>query len=292
MPPVMQTAREKILATIQEMHALGWNDRAIAGEIGLHYSTVQMHRSQTLGLAPNYSVTPGVVRGDNKVHPHRERIIELLAEGWSDGYIARLLGLNRRELSNYRRKHLKIEARPREEQLDRDSGRRGQDRSLGRSLGEHRATVYWSIGPDLGWPEGLRFRAVQMLELLLRHPDGLTRQQIRQQLDLTEGQMKGNDPQGTYLANLIARELVTAAARCIPTGRLVTRRNGTHPTGAGQNVHLYFATPLAFETKARWRECTTVETETQRLTELARLGRDNSGHKPRAISHQPLPPTE
>lgn len=259
-------------ATVKELHSLGWNDRMIHRETGLSFDTIGTYRRQ-LGLAANYTITPGTVRSDNKIHPHRARIIELLGQSYSDGYIARELGLNRRELNHYRRKHLRIEARPRKEHVDRDSGRRGQERSMGCDPSEVRASRYWSIGPRLGWPMGVRFRAVQLLECLLRHPNGMTRSQLRDHLGLTPGQMSGNDTQGTYLANLIARGLVAAAARVIPTGRKIIRKGSVAPVGSGQNVHLYFSTPLAVDTRAAWRLSHTSDHEESLLAELARLGR-------------------
>lgn len=209
-------------ATVRELHSRGWNDRMIHRETGLSIDTIGTYRRQ-LGLSANRTLTPGHVRRDNTIHPHRERIVALLGQGYSDGHIARELGINRRELAHYRRRHLRIGAIPRKEQLDRHTSYRTQQQTLGRSLGEHRAALYWSIGPRLGWPEGIRFRAVQCLELLLQNPCGMTRAQLRDQLGLTDSQMASNDPQGSYLANLVARGLVAAAARVVPSGRTCIR---------------------------------------------------------------------
>jgi AraC-like DNA-binding protein len=270
--PKPQSYRDKVASTVRELHGLGWNDRMISVEIGLSTWTILQYRKE-LGLRATRLITPGVVRRDNKIHPHRNRIVELYHDGYSDGYIARQLGLSRRELCYYRRKHLQLPTRPRKEQADRDSGRRAQEQSMGCSLGEHRAVVYWSVATGLGWPCGMRYRAVQILELLLLNPDGLTLSQIRDQLGLTDGQLKSNDPQGMYTANLIARGLVASVARCIPTGRLVARKGSSGLVASGQNVHLYFATPAAARIKSHWRKSHSQAEEQRLLQDLASLGR-------------------
>lgn len=266
MPPVAEHIRQKISAEIRRLHSLGWNDRMISGEIGLAVCTIIGYRKR-LGLAANYTITPGTVRSDNKIHPHRERIIELHSLNWDDSAIARELGLSRRELSYYRHKHLKLPTISRKVAVHRAEGRRKQEQTLGMSPTEIRAARYWQIAGKLGWDNGIRFRSVQVLEYLLTQPNGATRQQIAAALDVTISKLKSNDPQGTSLGNLIARGLVAAASRVIPGQRPGAR--GLQ----GQNVNLYFATPEAFQIKALWRVSHSSETERELLSELASYGR-------------------
>lgn len=255
-----------LIRSIRELNGQGLNDRAIARAIGISYWKVGEIR-RALKLPTRYTITPGTVRSDNRSHPHRQRIIELHALNWDDSAIARELGLNRRELGNYRSRHLKLAAVPRDQAVHRAEPRRKQDRTLGMNISEKRAELYWSIGPDLGWPAGLRFRAVQMLEYLLNQPNGATSAMICEALSITPARLHSNDPQGTYLANLIARGLVAAAAKTIPTGKVSKRLK------SGTCGSLYFATPAARELKATWRESHGPEVEFQLLEQLAEYGR-------------------
>jgi hypothetical protein len=111
-----------------------------------------------------------------------------------------------------------------------------------------RADQLWSYAIDLGWPAGLRKRAAQILELLI-DVGPLTRQQIAERLLLTPKLLNSNDPQGTYLSNLISRGLVASVARAVKTGRVC--RDGR--TRKGTQVSLYFPTPEAIAMKLAWR---------------------------------------
>lgn len=278
MPLVSQQYRDKVSGIIRELHGLGWNDRMIASELGFSTCTVLEYRKR-LGLAATRKNTPGVCRSDNQIHPHRERILELHQQNWSDGAIAREIGVSRRQLAYYRQQNLKLPAVPRDQDVHRAEARRSQERTLGMNPSELRAVKYWKIAESLGWEYGIRFRSVQVLEYLLTQPDGATREQIAEALNVTASRLKSNDPQGTSLANLIARGLVAAASRVVP---------GTRPGPRGlqgQNVNLYFATPTAFEIKALWRLSHSSEVERELLAELSSYGRrTRRGRNSREVS--------
>ncbi len=168
---------------------------------------------------------------------------------YSDADIARAIGSDRRSVCDYRRKHLKLPAVQPHQRVGRERGRRNQERTLGRPLGEVRAESFWAYAPSLGWPAGVRYRAVQILELLFVH-ESLTRRQIPELLGLSSSiALKSNDPQGTYLANLISRGLVAAAGRSVRTGELCADGR----THKGKSINLYFLTPAARETKQAWQ---------------------------------------
>lgn len=99
-----------------------------------------------------------------------------------------------------------------------------------RSLAELKREVRRGQARDLGWPEDLRWRAVQILEALwVRGPQ--TREQLAAVIGMPwKGSRKSlgsNDPEGSYLANLQARGLV------VRLGRVVKKR------GSGKSVNLY-----------------------------------------------------
>jgi hypothetical protein len=225
---------------IVRLHALKWSDQAIANALGLSYSAVRDYRVHHLRLPawPRMELERTIARSDCSVVPHRERVIELYQLGHSDAEIAAEIGVKREAVGYYRRKWLTLQATPRKELLHRAKGRRSQERSMGYGPQDVRAEQLWSYATDLGWPAGLRKRAAQILETLLAHGP-----QTRASLIALVGPIaKSNDPQGTYLGNLIARGLVAAAQKVIP-----------HTDDARRRVNLYCATPLAVAMKAEWR---------------------------------------
>lgn len=224
---------------IVRLHALKWSDRAIARELSLSYGAVRDYRVHHLRLPawPRMELERTIVRRDCSVVPHRERVIELYQLGHSDAEIAAEIGVKRLAVGWYRRKWLSLQATPRNDLLHRVKGRRSQERSMGCGPQDVRAEQLWSYAIDLGWPAGIRKRAAQILETLLTHGP-----QTRASLIALVGPIaKSNDPQGTYLANLIARGLVAAANKVIP-----------HTDDARRRVNLYCATPLAVAMKTEW----------------------------------------
>lgn len=103
-----------------------------------------------------------------------------------------------------------------------------------KNLGQIRALAYRQFAERNGWPADLRPRAVQIMNLLYeRGPQ--TRQAIAAATGmLWKGSRKSlvsNDPEGSYLAHLLAVDLV------IQLPRLVKGK------GRGKSVHLYAVAP-------------------------------------------------
>lgn len=226
---------------IVRLHAMKWSDQAIARELSLSYSVVRDYRVYHLRLPawPRMELERTIVRRDCSVVPHRERVIELYQLGHSDAEIAAEIGVKREAVGWYRRKWLTLQATPRNEQLHRAKARRSQERSMGCGPQDVRAEQLWSYATRLGWPPGVRKRSAEILETLLTHGP----QTLASLVELLGPIIKkSNDPQGTYLGNLISRGLVAAANKVIP-----------HTDDARRRVNLYCATPLAVQTKAEWR---------------------------------------
>lgn len=231
---------------ISQLHAAGWNDRQITDEVGLGFNTVWRIRREILGLPAIR--TRVKVRSDCQLQDLRDEIIRLHGLHYSDADIGREIGRKREQVRDFRRKHLQLPSVDPQQRFGRERARRKQDVTLGRPLGEIRAESFWSYAPSLGWPTGVRYRAAQILELLCAH-ESLTGQQIAELLGVTPSvALKSNDPQGTYLGNLISRGLVAAASRVIETGQLCADGR----THKGKKVNLYFLTPAARDMKQAW----------------------------------------
>jgi len=99
-----------------------------------------------------------------------------------------------------------------------------------KNLGELRREAYRRQAVRAGWPADLRFRSVQILNALW---DGgpMTRQQLAAKIGMpwkgSRPSLASNDPQGSYLAHLIARGLVVCLSRACKR------------TGQGKSVSLY-----------------------------------------------------
>jgi len=98
------------------------------------------------------------------------------------------------------------------------------------NLGQYRALVLRVRAIRAGWPSDLRWRSVQILELLgERGP--MTRRELAEAIGMpwrgSHTSMKSKDPGGTYLAALIRRGLVVRLGR-VAKGK-----------GRGSSVNLY-----------------------------------------------------
>lgn len=148
-----------------------------------------------------------------------ERLKELNAAGWSDSDIAVEFGADRHSVS-LKRKRLGLRCNAcsmgtpseRELQKTRDGVRRQLQR-LGLShLSELRTLAFTRFARDNGWPEDLRPRAVQILNLLATKGEPMPRRAIADGIGMpwrgSKNSLLSNDPEGTYLATLIKRNLV------------------------------------------------------------------------------------
>jgi hypothetical protein len=202
------------------------------------------------------------------------------AQGWTDADIANETQVTRRYVSFLRKEMGLPDNNLSQLRIERVKAKtREQLAAAGcASLGEVRATRFRQFAVEHGWPEDLRVRGVQILELLLIEP-ALTRREISDRLGLEwKGARKSlvsNDPEGSYLANLAARGLVIKSPR-VASGETGKRKRH------GKTVCYYSASPLAHQMKAAFlqRRCV----EDQRL-ENQRSNGHVEQHKHRVTQH-------
>jgi hypothetical protein len=161
-----------------------------------------------------------------------ELIRQRNADGLSDSDIAAELGADRHCITA-QRKRLGLPSNAchaRQRDKIRVCTKRQCDRAGVSSVGELRAVVYRARAIKAGWPSDLRWRSVQILELLEQRGP-MTRKQIAEAIGLpwrgSRKSLRSNDPEGSYLANLMRRGLV------IRLGRIVRGE------GRCKNVYLY-----------------------------------------------------
>lgn len=163
------------------------------------------------------------------------------ADGWPDAEIARARGVERHAVAHLRKRlglpSNQFSARRRAAVAARTAE---QLRRAGLpSIGHLRVQAFRARARAAGWPDDLRPRAVQILNLLWeRGPQ--TRRQIADAIGMrwkgSRNSLTSNDPEGTYLAHLVARGLV------VDLGRVGTVRG----QGKGRSVHVY-SLPLTIE---------------------------------------------
>jgi hypothetical protein len=158
--------------------------------------------------------------------------------GQNDSEIAQALGCWRQTVGRVRRRlglsersHSGATARRKVE---------SQRRTLGiATAGELRRLSYRRYAARNGWPEDLRPRAVQILNLLAGSGLPLTRRMIARGIGLpwidSRRSLKSNDPEGSYLAHLVKRGLVLRLPRARPV----------HGEGRGRTCDLYALGPVA-----------------------------------------------
>jgi hypothetical protein len=116
----------------------------------------------------------------------------------------------------------------------KEATQRQLDRAGLKSIGMLRSRAFARFAARNGWPADLRPRAVQILNLLYEQGPK-TRREIAEAIGMPwKGSRKSlvsNDPEGSYLAHLIARGLV------IQLGRIVKGK------GRGKSVHKYALPP-------------------------------------------------
>jgi hypothetical protein len=154
------------------------------------------------------------------------------AEGWPDAEVAQELGLDRHAVSGLRRR-LGLPSQQYSERVRRKTAAAAaeQCRRMGvPNMGKLRVQVYRARARASGWPEDLRWRAVQILNALWDHGP-MTRRQLAEAIGMPwkEGvhcnNLTGNGPGGTYTAELMRRGLVVCMGRIVPA-----RSFRGHPT--------------------------------------------------------------
>lgn len=166
---------------------------------------------------------------------------KLNAAGYTDTEVSRRLRCDRHTVSRHRRRlGLPSNARgERYRQRVREATRIQCKLAGVPSLAIVRLNRFRQFARDHGWPDDLRPRAVQILELLRTHGP-LTRKQLCELSGMSwlgsRKSLKSNDPEGSYVSHLMRRGLVTRLPRLVK-GK-----------GKGYSVHLYAlaldATPL------------------------------------------------
>jgi len=205
--------------------------RLIAAQLGLTERKVYA-KADHIGLCISQRIkAPGFVEYFKRKH----------AEGWSDSEIARAKRVDRHAVTALR-KRLNLPPNALS-QHRRDQVRQKTKEQLKKAglptLAALRADAFRRRARQAGWPEDLRPRAVQILNLIWeRGPQ--TRKQIAAAIGLpwrgSRNSLLSNDPEGTYLANLMARGLV------ISLGRIAVGK------GTGHSCCVY-SLPLTIERK-------------------------------------------
>lgn len=170
----------------------------------------------------------------------REVIRRMHAEGCADPEIARTLGWKREIVGVHRRAmglaHNAYGERQRQAVAIKTAE---QIQSAGvRNLAEVRALAWSRFAIESGWPADLRIRHVQILNLMAAAGVPLSRREIAEGIGArwvmpTRKNLVSNDPEGSYLAHLTARGLVTTLPRALPG------------QGKGRSFHLYCLGPVA-----------------------------------------------
>lgn len=182
----------------------------IAACLGRSPGSIHQH-ADALGL----SEPPNCAIRDN--HDTWRRLYEL---GWSDAEIAKELGVTRESVRNYRERR-GFPANGRNERYRRrvaETTRRQAEAAGVTSLSEVRTLAFRRFALDSGWPEDLRPRAVQILNLLYDNGP-MTRRQLSDAMGMVwKGSRKSlvsNDPEGSYLAHLVNRGLVVNLGKVV-----------------------------------------------------------------------------
>lgn len=112
------------------------------------------------------------------------------------------------------------------------------------SLGEVRVEAFKKFARANGWPEDLRPREVQILNVLAARGVPMTRPELAEAIGMRNDRMGangtlallcGSGPGGTYTASLVRRGLLA----------VMERGHTVHGRGRGRSRHLYFLGPQA-----------------------------------------------
>ena len=185
------------------------------------------------------------------------QIRRLHAQGKTDRAIADELGVNGRTMCDWRnRLGLPIsDVGVQEAQL---RGIQNQRKTLGiESSGQLRSLAFRRFASDNGWPESLRPREVQILNVLADRGVPMTRLELAEVIGMRTDRMIGgklqlligNGPGGTYTASLMRQGFL----------RVIKRGSHSPGQGRGKSRHLYFLGPKAIEILEARAQCETTK---------------------------------
>jgi hypothetical protein len=209
--------------------------------------------ARAIGLRKWPCWTPGVIRRVRRLH----------ARGLNDVEIAAEMGLTRNQVHAIRYGRLKLPPNEASILRARRRGVKTQLKTLGLdSPTQLRTRAFRMYAVESGWPEDLRPREVQILNVLAAKGVPMTRRELAAAIgmksdpaDYCRGQrnlLSGNGPGGTYTASLARRGLVTILARLGPTC-------GAQGKGAGRRISLYMLGPVALQILEEASKCQKTE---------------------------------
>lgn len=180
----------------------------------------------------NAAVKLGLARKVERMTPARAEVLRrMVGEGACNRCIGRAINLGRKEVRRWRQR-LGLPPVASRSMLAtcssciekvRANTRRQLDRAGLSSLAEVRVQAFRDYARRHGWPEDLRPRAVQILNVLAREGPK-TKIELAQAIGMRwRGQpsrktLVSNDPEGSYLAHLMKRGLVVALGRAYRQG--------------------------------------------------------------------------
>lgn len=198
--------------------------------IRAHYHKLPTREiARRLGRKPctlwNAAKRLGVARTCERMNPERQETLRKLAlAGHCNRCIGRAIRMGRKEVRRWRTR-LGLPALDTGgsvgscqscKERTRETTRRQLERAGLKSLAEVRVRAFRDFARRSGWPQDLRPRAVQILNLLADQGPK-TRREIAAALGLpwrgSRLSLKSNDPEGSYLAHLMKRGLLVCLGR-------------------------------------------------------------------------------
>jgi hypothetical protein len=222
------------LALLRELYQTHTAAQIAAQIHGSPRSALAIYRmAYKLGLAKQPHHSPEVYADVRRLH----------GEGLPDRVIATRLGLRHDQVKDIRGVRLKLPVNP-----DAEGKRQGvqkQFTTLGiRTAGELRSLAYRRYAVENGWPQDLRPREVQILNVLAERGVPMTRLELSGAIGMRTDRigcnnspalLTGNGPGGTYTASLARRGFL----RRLKRGFTVSDR------GRGRSLDLYVLGPAA-----------------------------------------------
>jgi len=171
-------------------------------------------------------------------------IRNLNAKQWSDTRISREIGCERHFVSRHRKAMgLPCQAK------NPESVRRAIDnqrKTLGvRTGGELRQYAYRQFAIESGWPDTMRPRQVQILNILARSGVPMTKKELADEMVITPKTFSNGNGRSSYMGELVRQGFVIRIRR----GKQILGK------GSGKSVDYYALGPVALETLIRRAKC-------------------------------------